>query len=63
MKYILAIFLFFLGYRIYKWYGYDKGKANPSHWRPIHSNELVNILVNLICIGFYVCGVLVLINL
>jgi succinate dehydrogenase hydrophobic anchor subunit len=63
MKYILAIILFFLSHRLHKWYGYDKGQANPAYWRPIHSNNIINLIVILITLGLFVSGILVLIKL
>jgi succinate dehydrogenase hydrophobic anchor subunit len=62
MKYIFAILLFFLAYRLHKWYGYEKGQADPLHWRPIHANNVINILVNLITLGLFISGILILIK-
>ncbi len=62
MKYFITVLLFFVAYRFHKWYGYERGKADPRFWRPIHSKEIVNLLVNLITIGIYVSAIFILIN-
>lgn len=56
MNLIIGLIVFFLGRRLYNWYGYEKGKLDDSYWKPIHANQKINLLVTIISFLFMLVG-------
>ena len=56
MNIILGIAISLFAYRLNKWYGYERGKVDAMYWRPIHSQPILNLIINLIILGLMILG-------